>query len=142
MTLINAAKLTPELEYSEFSQDIINRQRDKSQMALNLNECVEKGCIGFRMVVQPIVARETGKIIGGESLLRWKYQGRDISPAVFIPLLESSRLILSVGKWVFAQAVRICSEILRWQPDFLLSFNVSYLQAVSYTHLDVYKRPE
>ena len=130
MTLINAAKLAPDLEYSEFSQDVIRRKRDKSQMALSLNECVEKGCVGFRLVVQPIVCRDTGSIIGGETLLRWKYQGRDIPPAIFIPLLEDSRLILPVGKWVFKQAVQICREILRYQPDFLLSFNVSYLQVL------------
>ncbi|MDC7290162.1 EAL domain-containing protein [Blautia schinkii] len=130
MTLLNSAKLAPELDYSEFSQDVIRKKKDKSELALSLNECVEKGFMGFRVVVQPIVSRDTGKIIGGETLLRWKYNDRDVSPAVFIPLLENSRLILPVGKWVFEQAVSICSKIIHYQPDFLLSFNVSYLQVL------------
>lgn len=135
ITLINVAKLNPELEYSRYSPDIITKQKGKSNMALNLNESVEKGCENFRMVVQPIVDCVSGRIIGGETLLRWKYQGQDISPAVFIPLLEETRMILTVGKWVFEQAVEICGEIIKYQKDFLLSFNVSYLQVLDDTFL-------
>lgn len=135
ITLINVAKLSSDLEYSEFSSDLIARQRERSNMAMTLSESVEKGCEGFRVVVQPIVSRESGAVIGGETLLRWKYMGQDISPAVFIPLLEETQMIKSVGKWVFEQAVRICSAVIPSRPDFLLSFNVSYLQVLDDTFL-------
>lgn len=135
ITLINVARLNPELEFSEFSQDIISRQRDKSIMALSLSESVAQGCKDFRIVVQPIVDCVSGRIIGGETLLRWRYNGQDVSPAVFIPLLEASRMILTVGKWVFEQVVRVCRQITRIRPDFLLSFNVSYLQVLDDTFL-------
>lgn len=135
MTLISIAKLNPDLKYSKFSSDVIAKQKDKSIMALSLSENVEKGCEGFRIVVQPIVSRDTGKIIGGETLLRWRYHGQEISPVVFIPLLEETRMILPVGKWVFEQVVSLCKQILVYQPDFLLSFNVSYLQILDDTFL-------
>lgn len=130
ITLINVAKLNQDLEYSEFSSDLIARQRERSNMALVLSESVEKGCEGFRVVVQPIVSRDSGEIIGGETLLRWRYLDQDVSPAVFIPLLEETQMIKVVGKWVFEQAVRICSRVIPCRPDFLLSFNVSYLQVL------------
>ncbi|MDU7706657.1 MAG: GGDEF domain-containing phosphodiesterase [Clostridium sp.] len=135
MTLISIAKLNSDLKYSKFSSDVIAKQKDKSSMALSLSENVEKGCEGFRIVVQPIVSRDTGKIIGGETLLRWRYRGQEISPVVFIPLLEETRMILPVGKWVFGQVVSLCKQILVFQPDFLLSFNVSYLQILDDTFL-------
>ena len=42
---------------------------------------------------------------------------------------EKTRMILPVGKWIFEQVVVACKQAgISWQPDFLLSFNVSYLQ--------------
>lgn len=139
MTLISIAKLSPEMKYAEFSQDTISGQKDKSNMALSLNEDVENNFHNFRIVVQPIVARDTGIIIGGETLLRWKYQDQSISPAVFIPILEETHMILPVGKWIFGQVVALCKQILSYQPDFLLSFNVSYLQIQDETFLPFLK---
>lgn len=140
ITLINIAKVTPELEYAVFSQDVISKKKDKSKMAIRLSECVDKNFSDFRIVIQPIVSCGAGKVIGGETLLRWKYHGQDISPVIFIPLLEETRLILPVGKWVFEQAVTICKRIIEDQPDFLLSFNVSYLQILDDTFLPFIKQ--
>ena len=128
ISMINVAKLNPDMEFCEYSPDVISKQKDRSNMALRLSECVEHSCENFRMVIQPIVDCDRRAVIGGEVLLRWKYEGKDISPAIFIPLLEETRMILTVGKWVFEQAVKICREVVKYQPDFLLSFNVSYLQ--------------
>lgn len=140
MTLISIAKLNPDLEYCEFSEDMIAKKRDKSTMALKLNECVERGVQDFRIVIQPIVCRESGRVIGGETLLRWKYRGQDVSPIVFIPLLEKTRMILPVGKWIFEQVVAACKQAISWQPDFLLSFNVSYLQILDDSFLPFMRR--
>ncbi len=135
ITLINIAKTDTNVEYSVFSRNVISQQKDKSNLALSLNDSVEHGCRDFRIVVQPIVAQHSGQVIGGETLLRWTYQGKDVSPAVFIPLLEETRLILPVGKWLFEQVTEVCQKIISYQPDFLLSFNVSYLQILDNSFL-------
>ncbi|MDO4274413.1 MAG: bifunctional diguanylate cyclase/phosphodiesterase [Eubacteriales bacterium] len=137
--LINIAKMNPELEFCEFSQDLISKQKDKSKMTLHLSDSVANNCEGFRIVVQPIVCKDTGRIIGGETLLRWKYQGQDVSPIVFIPLLEQTHMILQVGKWVFEQVVHVCQRLMAFQQEFLLSFNVSYLQILDETFLPFMK---
>lgn len=140
ITLINIAKVSPELDFAVFSQDVIAKKKDKSKMAISLSECVEKDFENFRIVIQPIVSCGSGTVLGGETLLRWRYGGQDISPVAFIPLLEETRLILPVGKFVFEQAVTICKKIVTQQPDFLLSFNVSYLQILDDSFLPFMKQ--
>lgn len=128
ITLISIAKTMPDRDYLTHSPQNILRQKQRAKMALELNHSVLNGMIGFYVAVQPIVEPVSEKIVGGEVLLRWQYQKKNISPAEFIPILEKNKLILQVGQWSFEQTVRICKRIVSIQPNFYLSFNVSYLQ--------------
>ncbi|MGS2742180.1 bifunctional diguanylate cyclase/phosphodiesterase [Halomonas sp. LS-001] len=66
----------------------------------------------WRLEYQPQVDRH-GMLIGVEALLRWRHPLRGtISPADFIPLLESTRLINEVGNWVLETA---CQQLVKWQ---------------------------
>lgn len=53
---------------------------------------------------QPIVAADSGRIVGAELLLRWFPAGGEVSPAEFIPVAESTGAIAAIGAWVFEQA--------------------------------------
>jgi len=78
---------------------------------------------------QPIFDRDGG-LAGVEALLRWEHPdlGR-VAPDEFVPLLEQSRDILAVGRWVLGTAAIQCQ---RWreegQPELSLSVNVSQRQ--------------
>ncbi len=69
-----------------------------------------------------------GVILGVEALARWHDPERgDISPAIFIPLAESTGLIAAIGRSVFRRA---CYDSLRWS-GLEVSVNVSALQLSS-----------
>lgn len=128
VALLRIAKHDSAQLYLEYSDASIGKARNIANQALALNRDVLNDMENFRIVVQPIVSSETGNVIGGEVLLRWQFEGHDISPAVFVPMLERDNMIESVGRWVFEQTVCTCMRLISYHPDFYLSFNVSLHQ--------------
>ncbi|WP_434615581.1 putative bifunctional diguanylate cyclase/phosphodiesterase [Azospirillum sp. B2RO_4] len=62
---------------------------------------------------QPIVEMVTGGLAGFEALMRWTHPERgNIPPGIFIPIAESTGLVVSLGTWVLRQA---CLQIAEWQ---------------------------
>ena len=94
-----------------------------------LRQDVKNNFHGFEVYYQPIVDVITEKVTGAEALLRWRCEEYgDLSPAVFIPILEESGLIIPVGRWVMKCAVKQCKK---WQEGihgFRMNINVSYIQ--------------
>ncbi|NVO08206.1 MAG: EAL domain-containing protein, partial [Rhodoferax sp.] len=84
----------------------------------------------FRVLYQPIVELATGSIHKAEALIRWQHPKRGlVSPAAFIPIAESSGLIVDIGEWVFQQAA---AQVQKWRhklhPEFQISVNRSPVQ--------------
>jgi diguanylate cyclase (GGDEF)-like protein len=79
---------------------------------------------------QPQVDTASGRIIGVEALLRW-FNPDDgmIPPGTFIPIAESSGLILPIGEWVIKEA---CRQNKAWQKaglgKIVVSVNISGIQ--------------
>ncbi|HPW30186.1 MAG TPA: EAL domain-containing protein [Rhodoferax sp.] len=75
--------------------------------------------------------RFDGSQIGVEALVRWRHPQRGlVAPGVFIPVAESSGLILPLGKWILLDA---CRQAVRWSADpaksgWVISINVSAKQ--------------
>ena len=64
------------------------------------------------LVYQPIIDLQSGRVSGAEALLRWQHPTRGVvSPADFIPVAESSGMIVPIGEWVLRQA---CRDARRW----------------------------
>ena len=84
----------------------------------------------LRVHYQPVVELSSGAIHKAEALLRWQHPVRGpVSPAEFIPVAESTGLIVEIGEWVFqetAQQVRQWRE--RFDPHFQISVNRSPVQ--------------
>lgn len=67
---------------------------------------------GFAVHLQPKIEIATGRVVGAEALLRWRYDGRAVSPAEFIPIAEATGLtealtdfvVAEVGRWARARA--------------------------------------
>ncbi|ABV36998.1 conserved hypothetical protein [Shewanella sediminis HAW-EB3] len=90
----------------------------------------------FELYYQPIVCLEENKIVRAEVLLRWKHEGAFISPEVFIPVAESSGLIVELGHWVRKEAMASLLEFKRKGIEIGLSINVSMYEFWSHALQD------
>ncbi len=78
---------------------------------------------------QPILDLETLTVDGFEALLRWEHpQLGSVSPAEFIPIAESTGLILPIGAWVLECASQ---QLAQWRADPLVSGDLSMAINVS-----------
>ena len=67
----------------------------------------------FELHYQPKVDIRTGQIRGLEALVRWRDpEAGLVMPGAFLPLIESSGLIVPLGDWILRQAA---SDLRRWQ---------------------------
>lgn len=70
----------------------------------------------FELHYQPKVNLKTGEVEGLEALIRWHHpDGKEVSPEVFIPIAEESKIIHMIGEWTFMEA---CRQIREWQQKF------------------------
>src|SRR5580693_2727290 len=86
----------------------------------------------FFLVYQPEIDLHSNAFVGVEALIRWRHPKRGVlSPDAFVPELESSGLILRVGRWALATA---CAQGAEWHDKgyrFTVSVNISALQFAS-----------
>ena len=100
----------------------------KLDIGRRLRHAVETG--GLETHYQPQIDLKTGRVVGFEALLRWSHPVRGpISPSEFIPIAESTGLIVDLGHWVLRDA---CQQMRRWLdaglPPRSMSVNVSPAQ--------------
>jgi diguanylate cyclase (GGDEF)-like protein/PAS domain S-box-containing protein len=84
----------------------------------------------FELHYQPKIDLKSGKITGVEALIRWRHPERGlIPPAEFIPIAESSGLIVPIGRWVLGEA---CRQAREWQgaglPEIPVAVNISSVE--------------
>jgi len=88
----------------------------------------------FHLVYQPIVSMRDGSVHKAEALLRWQHPSRGlVSPAEFIPVAESTGLIVDIGEWVFRNAARQC---VLWRAHFHADFQISINKSPVQFHND------
>lgn len=82
------------------------------------------------VVFQPKVAFEDSRVNGFEALVRWNNKKfGNISPAEFIPLAESSKMILKIGSFVIEEVFRKVKFLLvKGKRNFKIAVNLSEMQ--------------
>lgn len=89
--------------------------------------------------IQPKVNMETGRVVGGEALVRWKFKGNKIvSPAEFIPVIEQNGLIIDVDIYVWTLVFKTIGGWFREGKNVVpISVNISRLHAFDTNFVDV-----
>jgi predicted signal transduction protein with EAL and GGDEF domain len=113
--------------YECYNAAIGEDNRRQSHLAHELRAAYQCGQLAVHY--QPLF-RLGGEMVGMEALLRWDHpEMGSVPPSDFIPLLERSREIVPVGRWVLNEAVRQCRS---WQEqghrELTVSVNVSACQ--------------
>ena len=110
----------------QFYDESMSRQlRHRLELEHELHDALSDN--EFDILYQPQISCLTGVTTGFEALMRWnnKKYG-EILPDVFVPLLEETGLIYSVGEWVVSHVV----EFIRTNriKNITVSINLSALQ--------------
>lgn len=83
----------------------------------------------FELMLQPKIDTNTREICGAEALVRMRdTDGNLVKPNEFIPVAESSNLILKIGDWVLKRASTIITDYKNAGIDIPISINISDVQ--------------
>lgn len=121
---LTAAKDSGGDAYVFYSHSLNDRAQEKLALQAALGHAVEHD--ELELYYQPQFDVTRSRLIGFEALVRWVRNDRMVSPADFIPLAESSGLIVPIGSWIFREA---CRQIRIWnegrEEKLLMAINIS-----------------
>jgi len=122
------AKQSGRNRYGFFTADLEARTARALQIENALRRALERN--QFELHYQPQVSLTTRQVVGAEALLRWRHPELGmVSPAEFIPVAESSGMIVAIGEWVLHTAVHDAKRWLDMQlPLRAISVNLSAVQ--------------
>ncbi len=112
-----------------FSEDIRQMNVENIKLHTEIHRSAMEGCRNFFLCYQPIMSFSTGKIIGAETLLRWKGEPYGVVPPDrFIPWLENDPAFIPVGNWILRQAIEATRPLCEADPGFILNVNITDTQ--------------
>jgi diguanylate cyclase (GGDEF)-like protein len=132
-TAMYHAKLTGKARHVVFSDEMHDEVRLRQGLETDLRKAVERD--ELRLQYQPIIALDSGDLVGFESLVRWHHPTKGlISPVQFIPLAEETGLIVQIGRWVLEEAGRqLCVWHGMFGDSLCMNVNISRKQLMDPT---------
>ena len=111
-----------------FTPELNERAHRRMRLESLLRHAIDRHELALHF--QPRVDAASGALVGVEALLRWRSpELGDVAPQDFIPIAEESRLIMTIGAWVFGEA---CRQQAAWISQGLgvvpISINLSAVQ--------------
>jgi diguanylate cyclase (GGDEF)-like protein len=83
----------------------------------------------FRLLFQPIVDLQGGRVVGAEALLRWRHPVEGLlTPDRFLAIAEEAGVIVPVTRWIIQRVCRLAAQWRQRLPekkDFYISVNLS-----------------
>lgn len=114
-------------QYQYYDARSDSTMRERKALENELRAAIPRNQLS--VVYQPLLDLVTDRVIGAEALLRWNHPERGaISPVKFIPIAESSQLIVPIGAWALQTA---CEQTRRWHSlghELKIAVNLSAIQ--------------
>jgi diguanylate cyclase (GGDEF)-like protein len=121
------AKSRGKNQYVEYERAIGRSRLQRLELVESLRSSVAAG--DLNLVYQPVVRASTGRIIGVEALARWRSNGVDVPPDVFIKVAEETGLVVALGDVVLDHAARDAPAIAEASGgDVTISVNIAAKQ--------------
>lgn len=111
-TCIDIAKRRADTDFVYYDLDTINREKQLTLLESGMPQALADG--EFVVYFQPKVRVDTRTLVGAEALIRWKRDGKIISPADFIPIAERTGFIMKLDMFVLEHT---CAMIKQWQEN-------------------------
>ena len=119
-----AAKGAGRGRFCFYSEHLSKEAEDRRQLEQDLLDAIPNGQIEVHY--QPIVGVKSNGVVLFEALLRWHHpQLGTISPAIFVPIAEETKLIVQIGEWTLRRA---CEDAVSWPKSLKVAVNVSPIQ--------------
>ena len=114
------AKRVLDTDYVYFTEEILERTSREREIISGFRSALSHK--EYLVYYQPKVDLMTNRICGCEALVRWLHNGRVVSPAEFVPILENSGLICDLDFYVME---RVCEDINGWLEDGIIPPRIS-----------------
>ncbi len=120
-TAMYHAKQSGRSTYQFYSQSMNASAGERLAIENRLHKALDRE--EFLLHYQPLVALETGRIIGVEALVRWQHPELGLVPPMqFISIAEETGLIIPLGEWVLQKA---CAQARAWHEMGLAGLRVA-----------------
>jgi len=107
-TAMYVSKTSGRARVTFFTDDHRARAMRTVRVTQDLDGAVARG--ELRLHIQPIVDLLTGRIVAGETLVRWQHPKRGLLlPADWLDVAETSGEIHELGRWVLAESCRLAA---------------------------------
>jgi diguanylate cyclase (GGDEF)-like protein len=108
-------------QFRFYSHDLHQEAERRRRIEEDLRDALAKDEIYLKY--QPIVDVKDNKVVGLESLMRWRHpEIGEVAPGVFIPIAEEANLIAALGDWALKQA---CADAAQMPGNVRIAVNVS-----------------
>ena len=122
------AKTESGCTYKIYDEQIFSSARSRASQEAELRRALRRD--ELELHYQPRHHLATGQVVGLEALVRWRHPERGLlAPQEFIPLAEQSGLIVPLGYWVIARALRDAGWLQACGlPKLHMAMNLSFRQ--------------
>lgn len=111
-------------DFRVFQAEMLDVAQTQQSAESELRDAIARS--EFVLHYQPVVDIKTLQLCGVEALVRWRHPTKGlIGPDQFIPLAESTGLIVPLGEWILHQA---CTDAASWPAHVKIAINVSAVQ--------------